>query len=448
MSHPGQPAPNPSWLASERAIPRLVARPLREFLRTEIAGGVVLLIATLIALIWANSPFDDSYASFWETKISFQIAGFELEEDFRHVVNDGLMAIFFFVVGLEIKRELVRGELADRRRAALPVAAAVGGMVVPALIYVAFNAGGEASRGWGIPMATDIAFALGVLSLVAPQVPSALKVFLLSLAIADDIGAIVVIAIFYSEGISLAWLVTAFALVGLVVFLTRIRVWWTPVYVIVGVGLWLATFESGVHATLAGVALGLLTPVTPLETSLRRRIPIFEMHDEGEEDVEVAPQEAQLTRRQIHISTSVAERLEYLLHPWTGYVIVPIFALANAGVRISGSVLADAVGSGVTLGVFLGLVVGKIAGIAGASWLSQRMGWALPPRGVTTRDMLGVAALAGIGFTVSIFITELALDDPHNSEAKIGVLVASLAASLIGAALLRRKRGGNEVESE
>lgn len=426
----------------------MIARPLREFLRTEIAGGVVLLAATVIALLWANSPFSDAYRDFWKTEIGFQIAGFEIEEDFRHWVNDGLMTIFFFVVGLEIKRELVRGELADPRRAALPVAAAVGGMVVPALIYVAFNTGGDASRGWGIPMATDIAFALGVLSLVAPNVPSALKVFLLSLAIADDIGAIAVIAIFYTEGISFGWLASAFVLVGMVVFLQRVRVWWIPVYVVVGTALWLATFESGVHATIAGVTLGLLTPVTPLDPSLRRKIPLFEVDDQGDESDEVDPQEAQLSRREIHISTSVAERLEYILHPWTGYVIIPIFALANAGVEIGGDALGQAARSGVTLGVFLGLVVGKIVGVAGASWISQRMGWALPPRGVTSRDVLGVAALAGIGFTVSIFITELALTGDSNDEAKIGVLFASLAASLIGAALLRRKRGEKEVDTE
>jgi NhaA family Na+:H+ antiporter len=322
-------------------------------------------------------------------------------------------------------------------------------MVVPALIYVVFNVGtAGASRGWGIPMATDIAFALGVLALVAPRCPSSLKVFLLSLAIADDIGAIVVIALFYSGGVDPGWLALGFALVGVILVLQRIKVWWIPVYSVLGVGLWLATFESGIHATLAGVALGLLTPVRPLDRSLRRRIPIFEVDEGIEESDEISPRQAQRASKQMHIASSVSERVEYILHPWSAYVIVPIFALANAGVELNGDVIVDSLTSSVTRGVLIGLVVGKIFGIAGAAWLAERLGLALLPRGVNRRDVFGVAALAGIGFTVSLFITELALTGEHNAEAKIGVLGASIAASLVGAVLLRRKRSPEEMDPE
>lgn len=437
--------PRPTWIASGRPIPRLVARPLRSFLDTEVAGGVVLLVGTILALVWANSPFSGSYESLWSTEISLEIGGLHIEEDLKHWVNDALMVFFFFVVGLEIKRELVRGELADKRKAALPVAAALGGMVVPALIYLAFNAGTAASRGWGIPMATDIAFALGVLALVAPRAPAPLKVFLLSLAIVDDIGAIVVIAIFYSTGVNFTALAIAVGLLGVVVILQRIKVWWIPIYGILGFGIWLATFESGVHATLAGVALGLLTPVQPLDKSQRRRIPLFESDDEGE----IPAYEAQRTHRRIHESTSVAERLEYIIHPFTSFLIIPIFAVANAGVVLSADSLESASTSPVTLGIVAGLVIGKIVGIAGASFLSVRLGIATPPEGTSVRDLVGVASVAGIGFTVSLFITELAFRQTEFAdEAKVGVLVASVTATLIGALLLKRKRLSHEMQPE
>ncbi|MBA2725873.1 MAG: Na+/H+ antiporter NhaA, partial [Actinobacteria bacterium] len=419
-------------MASDGPVPRLLARPLARFLDTEAAGGILLLAATIAALLLANSPWSDGYESFWRTELSLDLGTLSLEEDLRHFVNDALMAIFFFVVGLEIKREMVVGELSDRRKAALPVLAAFGGMVVPAGIYILLNRGGPDSDGWGIPMATDIAFALGLLALLSKRVPSGLKVFLLSLAIVDDIGAIVVIALFYSSAIHFGWLAASFALLALVVLLRRLKVWWVPVYVVVGVGVWVTMFESGVHATIAGVALGLLTPARPADPR-------------GIEDVfaQVTNLATEPDASLVHTTTqqagevvSVAERLEHLLHPWTSYVVIPLFALANAGVVLSSDGLKDAFMSEVTLGIVLGLVVGKVVGIMGISLLAVRLGLASPPEGVSTRHLLAVSAVAGIGFTVSLFISALAFDDPSVIEtAKIGVFAGSILAGALGTVL-------------
>jgi NhaA family Na+:H+ antiporter len=258
-----RPSSRRSWIASDRPTARIIGRPLREFLKAEVAGGIVLLGATVVALVWANVGPGETYQRLWTTTFTLRLGSLELSEDLRHWVNDGLMAIFFFVVGLEIKRELVRGELREPRKAVLPAIAALGGMVLPAAVYLALNAGRESARGWGIPMATDIAFALGVLALLGPRVPSSLKVFLLSVAIVDDIGAIVVIALFYSGGIDALPLGIALALLVIIMVLKRMRVWWIPVYVVLGTAVWLAVFESGVHATIAGVASGCWRPCTP-----------------------------------------------------------------------------------------------------------------------------------------------------------------------------------------
>jgi len=440
---PQDPPRDPSWFASERPLARLVARPLRRYLETEVAGGAVLLAATIVALILANSPLQDSYFKFLHTVITIDVGSFRLSEDILHWINDGLMAIFFFVVGVEIKRELVRGELSDRKKAALPVAAALGGMVVPALVYAAFNAGTEASSGWGIPMATDIAFAVGVLALVSPRAPASLKVFLLSLAIADDIGAIVVIAIFYAGQIDVGWLITAGVLTGTIVALRQIRVWWIPVYVVLGVGVWVAVFKSGVHATIAGVVLGLLTPVEPLAPSRWFRIPLLQ-RDEADDAEEVGAEEAHTAKRRVDLASSVAERLEYILHPWSSFLIVPIFALANAGVVLTSDGFREALTSRVTLGVLLGLVVGKLVGIVLFTRVALRFGWGELPGDMTLDQVAGVAALAGIGFTVSIFISSLAFTNgDFVSEAKIGILAASVLASVVGAILLRRAMPGD-----
>ncbi len=431
MTDPLEPTRR-SFLTSDRALAR-IARPLRSFLHTEAAGGIVLLAATLIALGFANSPWSGSFEKIWQTELRITVGAFELTEDLRHFVNDALMALFFFVVGLEIKREIVLGELSDRRKAALPAIAALGGMVVPAAVYALFNAGGEGSAGWGIPMATDIAFAVGVLAILGSRVPSGLKVFLLSLAIVDDIGAILVIALFYSHGFQLTWLLVALGLMVLIVLLRRFKVLWTPAYVLVGVAVWYATFESGIHATIAGVALGLLTPARPADPrgfgDVYRETGLLEFEPDAQSLRAVSLQATEVV--------SVAERLEHLLHPWTSYVIIPLFALANAGVRLSASSLEVALSSRVAIGITAGLVLGKIAGISGAAWLAVKMNLGRLPDGVSWRVIVGGSAVAGIGFTVSLFIAGLAFTDPGLvDEAKIGVLVASVVAGTIGALLL------------
>ena len=408
-------------------LPRVV----REFFETEVAGGIVLLVAAIVALIWVNSPFGDSYERLWHTELSFRVGSFAIEEDLRHWVNDALMAIFFFVVGLEIKRELVTGELRTWRQASTPAIAALGGMVVPAALYLAINAGGRGANGWGIPMATDIAFALGVAALLGRRVPTGLKLFLLTLAIVDDIGAIVVIAIFYSSDVDPRALVAAGVLLAGVLGLRALRVTWMPAYVVLGVAVWLAVFESGVHATIAGVVLGLLTPARPLAPASVAREWAADLDDDP------TPSQVREMTQLAQQTTSVAERLELALHPYSSLVIVPVFALANAGVVFDGRALsADGAGR-VALGVGFALVVGKLAGVTLGTYVAVRARVGALPDGVTWRHVAGAAALAGIGFTVSLFITDLAFDDESlRAASKIGILAASLAASLIGAAVL------------
>ena len=433
-----------SWISSERTIPRLFARPIRAFLDTESASGIVLLGAAAVALIWANSPWSGSYESFWHTEISLIIGTFEVSEDLLHWVNDGLMAIFFFVVGLEIKRELVAGELDEWRKAALPAIAALGGMVVPALIYTALNVGGPGSSGWGIPMATDIAFAVGVLTLFGRRAPTSLKIFLLSLAIVDDIGAILVIAIFYSGGLQFWWLGAAVGLIVVVGLMRRFRVWWTPIYVVVGAAAWFATLESGVHATIAGVALGLMTPARAYDP----RGAADAIREAEQLITDPSPGAVRRTMIQAREVVSVAERLENVLHPYSSFLIIPVFALANAGVQMNAEVLGDAVGSPITVGVVLGLVLGKLVGITGFSWMAVRTGVGTLPEGATWVQMAAVAAIAGIGFTVSLFIAGLAFTEMDLvDESKIGILAASVVAASTGALILRIGRGGATARS-
>jgi NhaA family Na+:H+ antiporter len=431
----GQQPVRHSWLASERPFPRLIARPVRRFLETEASGGIVLLIATLLALVWANSPVSKSYESLWTTEIALRIGSVEMSDDLRHWINDGLMTIFFFVVGLEIKRELVAGELRGWRRAALPAIAAVGGMVVPALIYVAFNAGTNNLRGWGIPMATDIAFAVGVLALLARRVPSTLKMLLLSIAIVDDIGAILVIALFYTEQIHLVWLLAAIALTGLVLAMKHVRISWTPIYAVVGATLWFATFESGVHATIAGVALGLIAPALPADPDGARDA--VEQADRLAKDPD--PARLRHITKQSQEVVSVAERLEHLLHPWTTYVIIPVFAMANAGVTVVGTDITSRLTSSVALGIIAGLVIGKLVGVGVGSWVSIRLGFAEPPEGLEWTHLIGCGAVAGIGFTVALFISGLAFEGGDAAQsAKLGILVGSALAAVVGTLILRR----------
>jgi NhaA family Na+:H+ antiporter len=432
------------WSSSARPVPRLVLQPLQSFLRTEEASGILLLAAAVTALVWANSPWRASYDAVWHTQLTIGLGGWSLAEDLQHWVNDALMALFFLVVGLEIKRELTTGELRQPRAAALPAIAALGGMVVPALLYLAINPSGEPARGWGIPMATDIAFALGVLALVGRGLPTALKSFLLALAIVDDIGAILVIAVFYSGSIAVLPLLAAGALLALILVLQRLQVRWTAVYVLLGVGVWLATFKSGVHATIAGVALGLATPAVPFQRPRAVSLAAHRIADDTVDDPEPPDADAHhwlhlagLTREAV----SPLARLEHLLHPWTSWVVIPVFALANAGVSIGSSTLGEALGSGVALGVVVGLVAGKSVGVTVFTWTATRTGITRLPEGVGWGQLIGVAALAGIGFTVSLFITSLAFQTPAVQDtAKVGILAASLLAGLLGAVLLARSR--------
>jgi NhaA family Na+:H+ antiporter len=400
------------------------------FLHIEAAGGILLVIATAVALVWANSPWRDSYESLWATVIRIEVGSYRFEEDLAHVVNDLFMALFFFVVGMEIKRELIVGELRDRRAVALPAVAAVGGMVVPAGIYAVFNAGGPGAPGWGIPMATDIAFALGVVALLGSRVPATIKVLLLTLAIVDDIGAIAVIALFYSDAVRPGLLVVAAAIAGLVAVMHRARVVYAPLLIIAAIALWIVIYESGVHATIAGVVLGLLTPARPSQTELEAEqvVHVLENRDDLRAD------EVRVTARLITGSVSACDRLIDALHPWTSYVIVPVFALANAGIPLSVDAFADP--SDILVGVTAGLIVGKLVGITAFSWLAVRLGLARLPTDSGWQHVAAVGAVAGIGFTVALFITGLALDtDTAQDDAKIGILTASIAAAIIGATL-------------
>jgi NhaA family Na+:H+ antiporter len=391
-------------VSSVTRLPRAVARPMQEFLQTEVAGGAVLLAASIAALAWANLP-DDSYADVWGRTLDLGVGRLYLDLTLGEWISEGLMTLFFFVVGLEIKRELVRGELADRRTAALPVAAAIGGMALPAAIYAALNAGGDGARGWGIPMATDIAFSIGLLALAGSRVPLALKVFLLALAIVDDLGAIAVIAIFYTDDVALEWLVAALAVLTAAAAASRTQFPWRVVLPVAMLVCWLALHEAGVHATIAGAALGLLTPAGA--------------HSATDE-------------------ASNLTRLEDILHPWVSYLIVPLFALASAGVALSGGAVGDAASSRVTWGVVLGLAVGKPLGILGASYAAMRLGLATLPRGTSWPQIGAVGVVAGVGFTVSIFIAELAFGGRALVvEAKIGILASSAAMGALGLAMLR-----------
>ena len=382
-----------------------VGRAVLEFVRTEAGGGVVLLAAAVVAIVWANSPWQAAYHDLWHHELTVGAGGWAVRESLQHWVNDGLMALFFFVVGLEIKRELVQGELRDPRAAALPVVAAMGGMVVPAVLFLLVAGPGEAATGWGIPMATDIAFAVGVLAVLGDRVPRGLKIFVLTLAIVDDIGAIVVIAVFYAAGLDGGWLLGAAGVLGGVVVFRRLGISSPVAYVPLAVLAWYCTYRSGIHPTIAGVALGLLTPAGSVA------------------------------------GRPVLEQLEHRLHPWSSYVAIPVFALANAGVALDAEAVREAVGSRLTWGVIIGLVVGKLVGIAGAAAIGVRTGVGRPPAGVGLRHFVGAGAVGGIGFTVSLFITVLAFsDEALQAQAKAGILAGSLVAALVGAAVLSRRR--------
>jgi Na+:H+ antiporter, NhaA family len=415
---------------------------LREYLREEAAGGIVLMAAAVVALAWANSPWRGAYAALWETRLAFQLGRLTLDTDLRHWVNEGLMTLFFLVVGLEIKRELVVGELRSWRSAALPVVAAAAGMAVPAALYAAVNAGGPGAAGWGVPMATDIALALGVLALLGPRVPPALKVFLLTLAVVDDLGSILVVALVYSQAVDAAALAVAAGVLLLVAGLRWARVWWLPVHVALGMALWLALWRSGVSPALAGVAMGLLTPARPTTPPelVRDRGPV--LAQELADDPRPPPLREML--REARGAVSLAERLAHDLHPLTAFVVVPLFALANAGVTVDRDALAGVEGAGaVFAGILLGRVLGKLVGIGAAVWLAVRFGLAAAPGGASWRQVAGVATVAAIGFTVPLFVSGLAFPSGRfDAAVKLGLLLASVVAGTGGALVLLA--GGSE----
>ena len=347
---------------------RNLAAPVRDFLGTETGSAIVLLAATIVALLWANSPWSDTYESLWTTKLSIAVGGDGIATDLRHWVNEGLMTFFFLVVGLEAKRELDMGELRERRRLAIPVLAALGGMTVPIAIYLAFNAGGPGAHGWGAAMSTDTAFALGALALLTPRGATRLRVFLLTLAVVDDLGALMVIAIAYTTHVSLVALAVAIGLFGLLVALRYLPAWRRQLSVVVGVALWVAMFESGIDPVIAGLAIGLVTSAyPPSRDDLERATALTRSFRE-----QPTPELARSAQLGVLSAISPNERLQYSLHPWTSYVIVPLFALANAGIHVTGGLLGDAVASPITLGILIGYVVGKPLGILGASWLASR----------------------------------------------------------------------------
>lgn len=437
-----------TWAGSERFVPRTFIRPFVRFTRIEAASGIVLLAAAAIALLWANSAWSASYHQvFEESRVSLGVGPLLLDETLGHFINEGLMAVFFFVVGLEIKRELVVGDLRDPKAAALPVVAAVGGMVAPAVIYLAVTAGlgSEAVGGWAIPMATDIAFVVGVVALLGSRVPAGAKLFVLALAIADDLGAIAIIAIFYTSDLRLGWLATAVSGLAAIWVSQKAGVRSLAFYVPMAMAVWFATLESGVHATLAGVALGFMTPTRPLYSPAeleRKAADILATYPVGDdtEDEEKSAYEAELLAEIATESIAPLNRLETRLLAWSSYVIVPLFALANAGVDLRAVNLAEVLLHQVAVGVTLGLLVGKAIGISLFTWLAVRFGWGKLPRNTDWVHIIGLATLAGIGFTVSLFITNLAFTDQQLADvAKVGIFAGSLLSGVIGSALLRSR---------
>ncbi|WP_241249583.1 Na+/H+ antiporter NhaA [Rhodococcus sp. X156] len=429
LPRPGRPGPSPRVNVP---LPYL-SESVRRFMARESGSAALLLGATMAALVWANLP-GHTYASFWHTATSLQVGSWSLALDLEHLVNDGAMALFFLVVGLEISRELTVGELRDARTVVVPAVGALGGLVLPALIYLAFEPSGPAAAGWGIPMSTDTAFLLGVLALFGPRCPDQLRLFLLTLAIVDDIGAIVVMAVFYTDHVSVVALLVSAALVAALVVLRQAQVWQLTPYLLVGLGLWLAVYESGVHPTLAGVLVGLLVPAAAVGPEARKHLPFY-----GRAVLENAdPRRVRLATAAARATVSANHRLQDALHPVSAYLVLPLFALANAGVLLSWDALRDAAQSGVTIGIVVALVAGNAVGISLTAGLVLRMGVGTLAGRVRYGHLVGGAMLAGIGFTISLFITGLAFDDQQlRQEAKIGVLVGSLVAAVLGSLVLR-----------
>lgn len=429
--------------STTRPIDRVLT-PFEEFLKIEASGGILLLLATVVALVWVNSPWSDSYKDLWQTKITIGPSGFDLSKAAILWVNDGLMAIFFFVVGLEIKREILVGQLSSPRAAAVPVFAAVGGMAVPALIYAMFTVGTPSIDGWGIPMATDIAFALGILALIGSRAPISLKIFLTALAIVDDLGAVLVIALFFTDQISVTSLIVAVVFVVLLFGANFSGIRNPLVFFILSFCLWVAFLKSGVHPTLAGVIAAMAIPSKKLIddqqflTRLQDISTQFRTVARGQKErVEHHRQRVfgELESAAAHAASPMS-RLEHLLHPWVAFMIMPVFALANAGLEIDTSTI-QSLDDRISLGVIFGLAIGKPIGVVLFTWLAIRLGVGTLPVGLNWRVITGGGFLAGIGFTMSLFISRLALDNEGDVDvAKAGILVASVVSALIGSILL------------
>jgi len=436
MSVPtSSPAPN-------RAPIEILISPFTRFARLEAAGGILLLLATLIALVWANSPWEDSYHAIWHTTFTLGVGRYVLSWS-RHIwVNDGLMAIFFFLVGLEIKREVLIGELSSLRQAAFPFMAALGGSIVPALVYLAINKGSVHAGGWGIPMATDIAFALGVLALLGSRVPPSLKVFVAALAIVDDVFGVLVIALFYTAHISYMSLALGLLGVGVSFVANWAGIRQPAVYAFLGVFVWFAVLQSGVHATIAGVLLAFSIPVKSSidkEKFVSKCRRLLDHFDQAQDNSSEAHALIHTLESQCEKVDTPLHRIEHSLQPWVSFLIMPVFAFSNAGVHILGQIEAS-VRDPVTLGVFLGLLLGKPIGIMLFSWLAHKTRLASPPAGVQWKQIFGAGWLCGIGFTMSLFIAGLALNsDTVVDMAKIGTLAASVTAGIVGSLILLGK---------
>ncbi len=417
--------------AGRTAWARNLAAPVRDFLTTETGGAAVLLCAAVAALLWANSPWSGSYESVWTTKLSIRLGDAGISQDLRHWVNEGLMTFFFLVLGLEAKRELDVGQLRERRRITIPLTAAAGGMALPVLIYLAFNAGGSGADGWGAAMSTDTAFALGMLALVAPG-GTRLRVRLLTIAIFDDLVALLVIAAVYTDDVSFVPLAVAAGLFCVLLALRYAPIAWRgQAAVILGVAIWVALFESGIDPVITGLAVGLVTSAyPPARTDLERVTELTRSFRE-----QPTPELARSAQRGVASAISANERLQYRLHPWTSFVIVPLFALANAGIDLDAQLLGDAVTSPVTLGILFGYVVGKPLGILGSAWLGSRLsGLRLA---LSWPEIAGAGAVAGIGFTISLLISSIAFEGQQLEEAKLGVLGAAVLSSLLAWTVFR-----------
>lgn len=407
------------------AAPRLST--LRGFLRTEAGGAVVLLVATIVALAWANSPWRDGYHALWATEIGLTVGSWELRYDLGHWVNDGLMVLFFLLIGLEVRREFDMGEFRERRRVAVPVLAALGGMLLPIGIFLTLAPDGEAARGWAMVMATDTAFAVGVLALVGRRSSFRLRTFLLTLVIVDDVAAVIIIAAFYSASVELPAIATAAALLLTMAILRRLGVMRPAVYVLLSVAIWLATLQSGIHPTVAGVAIGLLTSAYPPKRSTLEEATGMARRFRQRPSPELASEAA----RRISMSLSPNERVQHALHPVSSFIVVPVFALANAGVDLSGNLLERVLGSPLVIAIVLGLVVGKTLGIPIGSWLATRRWLGGQSLAVGWPSLVSASSVAGIGFTMSLLIAELSYRGATLDEAKLGIILASVVAAVL-----------------